>query len=75
MLEDERIDLEQTWLDGYELEPYLYLRAARLGYRIHEVPVTKVYPPKSLGQTKMKPISGWWSILRPLVYVGLGIKK
>lgn len=75
VLEDERIDLEQTWLDGYELEPYLYLRAARLGYRIHEVPVTKVYPPKSLGQTKMKPISGWWSILRPLVYVGLGIKK
>ena len=75
VLEDERIDLDQTWLDGYELEPYLYLRAARLGYRIREVPVTKVYPPKSLGQTKMKPISSWWSILRPLVYVGLGIKK
>ena len=75
VLEDDRIELDQAWLDGYELEPYLYLRAARLGYRIREVPVTKVYPPKSLGQTKMKPVSGWWSILRPLVYVGLGIKK
>ena len=40
-----------------------------------EVPVTKVYPPARLGQTKMKPIVGWWSILRPLVYVGLGLKK
>ena len=39
------------------------------------VGVGKVYPPKKLGQTKMKPFSGWWSILRPLVYMGLGIKK
>ena len=75
VLEDTRIDLDQPWLDEYELEPYLYLRAARCGYRIREVPVTKVYPPKELGQTKMKPITGWWSILRPLVYVGLGLKK
>jgi len=75
VLEDTRIDLDQPWLDEYELEPYLYLRAARCGHRIREVPVTKVYPPKELGQTKMKPITGWWSILRPLVYVGLGLKK
>jgi len=75
LLEDERIDLEQPWLDEYELEPYLYLRAARCGYRIREVPVTKVYPPRALGQTKMKPITGWWSILRPLIYVGLGLRK
>src|SRR2546430_363248 len=41
-----------------------------------EVPVTKIYPPKHLGQqTKMKPIADWWSILRPLVYVGLGLRK
>src|SRR5436305_1725275 len=47
------------------------LRAVRLGYRTAEVPVTKVYPPRHLGQTKMKPLTGWWSILRPLVYAGL----
>jgi len=75
VLEDPRIDLDQEWLGEYELEPYLYLRAIRVGHRTAEVPVTKVYPPKHLGQTKMKPISGWWSILRPLVYLGLGIKK
>jgi len=38
------------------------------------VPVTKVYPPRSLGQTKMRPLVDWWSILRPLVYGGLGIE-
>ncbi len=75
VLEDPRLDLHQDWLDEYELEPYLYIRAIRLGYRTAEVPVTKVYPPRSLGQTKMKPISGWWSMLRPLVYLGLGIRK
>jgi glycosyltransferase involved in cell wall biosynthesis len=72
---DSRLNLDQPWLDEYELEPYLYLRAIQLGYRTAEVPVTKVYPPRRLGQTKMKPISGWWSILRPLVYVGLGLKR
>ncbi len=75
VLEDPRLDLDQRWLDAYELEPYLYLRTIALGYRTAEVPVTKIYPPKQLGQTKMKPISGWWSMLRPLVYLGLGIKK
>jgi dolichol-phosphate mannosyltransferase len=75
VLLDPRLDLSQTWLRQYELEPYLYLRSIQLGYRTVEVPVTKIYPPKELGQTKMKPIAGWWSILRPLVYVGLGLRK
>ena len=72
---DPRLDLSQSWLRQYELEPYLYLRSIQLGYRTVEVPVTKIYPPKQVGQTKMKPIVGWWSILRPLVYVGFGLRK
>lgn len=75
VLADPRLNLRQSWLRAYELEPYLYLRILRLGYRTAEVPVTKVYPPRKLGQTKMKPITGWWSILRPVVYVGLGVKR
>jgi dolichol-phosphate mannosyltransferase len=75
VLADPRIRLHQTWLDEYELEPYLYLRTIQCGFRTAEVPVTKVYPPRELGQTKMTPIVGWWSILRPLVYLGLGIRK
>jgi dolichol-phosphate mannosyltransferase len=72
VLRDPRLDLGQPWLDAYALEPYLYLAAIRLGYRTVEVPVTKIYPPRELGQTKMKPVTGWWSILQPLIYAGLG---
>jgi len=75
MLRDPRLALDQPWLDEYELEVYLLYKAAKLGYGVTEVGVTKRYPPKELGQTKMKPIFGWWSILRPLFLLGLGIKK
>ncbi|HLD69947.1 MAG TPA: glycosyltransferase family 2 protein, partial [Candidatus Omnitrophota bacterium] len=75
MFEKNMIDLKQDWLDHYELEPYLFYKAIKLGFKVKEVPVTKIYPPKSEGYTKMKPFSGWWSILRPLVFLGLGIRK
>lgn len=75
ILDDPRIRLDQPWLDQYELEPYLLYQAIRLGYRFKEVPVTKIYPQKSLGYTKMKPITGWWSILRPIFLLSLGIRK
>ncbi len=71
---DVRIDINQDWLNKYELEPYIFYKAIKLGYRVKEVPVTKIYPPKELGYTKMKPFTGWWSILRPLFYLGLGLK-
>lgn len=75
IFDDERINLDQPWLDKYELEPYLMFKAIKLGYKFNEAPVTKIYPAKKLGYTKMKPITGWWSILRPLIFLGLGIKK
>jgi dolichol-phosphate mannosyltransferase len=70
-----KIDIGQSWLDHYELEPYLLYKAITLGFRFKEAPVTKIYPPKKMGYTKMRPLVGWWSILRPLVYLGLGLKK
>ena len=75
ILRDPRIDWRQEWLDRYELEPYLMLKAIRLGYRHVEVAVTKVYPPHTQGYTKMRPGIDWWSIMRPVVYLGLGLKK
>jgi len=75
IFDDERIDLEQKWLDKYELEPYILFKAIRLGYRVAETPCTKIYPPKELGYTKMRPVTGWWSILRPIFLLGLGFKK
>jgi dolichol-phosphate mannosyltransferase len=75
LLRDPRINLEQDWLDKYELEPYFFYKAITLGYKVQEVPVTKIYPARELGYTKMKPITGWWSILRPIFLLGLRIKK
>jgi dolichol-phosphate mannosyltransferase len=75
LLRDPRIDWRQDWLDRYELEPYLMLKAITLGYRHCEVPVTKIYPRRELGYTKMRPFVDWWSILRPIVYLGLGLRK
>lgn len=75
LLRDPRINWRQAWLDRYELEPYLLLMAIRLGYRHVEVPVTKIYPPHQLGYTKMRPFVDWWSIMRPVIYLGLGLKK
>ncbi len=75
LLNDERINIDQPWLNKYELEPYLLYKVLTLGFKFAEVPVTKIYPSKELGYTKMRAFTGWWSILRPLVYLGLRIKK
>jgi dolichol-phosphate mannosyltransferase len=75
LLRDRRINWRQSWLDRYELEPYLLIKAIRLGYRHLEVPVTKLYPDHQIGYTKMRPLIDWWSILRPIVYLGLGLRR
>lgn len=75
LLKDPRINLHQEWLNEYELEPYLYFKTIALGYKTTEVPCTKIYPPKKIGYTKMKPFIGWWSILRPLFLLKFGFKS
>jgi glycosyltransferase involved in cell wall biosynthesis len=75
LLRDQRIAWRQKWLDAYELEPYMLYKAIKLGYRHTEVPVTKIYPPRRLGYSKIKPLTGWWSMLRPVVYLALGFKN
>jgi dolichol-phosphate mannosyltransferase len=66
ILEDPRINLDQRWLESYGLEVYLLWKVLKLGYRHTEVPCTKIYPPKALG---------WWSILRPIFLLGLGLRR
>lgn len=75
ILRDARIDWQQAWLDQYELEQYLHFKVVRLGYRRLEVPVTKQYPATRRGYTKVKPISGWWSMIKPLVYLACRIRR
>lgn len=78
LFDDPRINLWQDWLDGVELEYYLYVQAVRLGYRVGEVPVSKTYPTVKMKNyrtyTKAKP----WELfknLKPIFHLTLGLKS
>lgn len=73
LLDDPRVRLEQDWLDRYELEPYLLFQAVRCRYRVREAPVTVRY--HSRGTTKMRWLQDGWRIVRPLVFLRLGIRQ
>ena len=76
VLDDERIDLDQTWLDHYELEVYLLMKLLKLDdFKTTERPATKIYPKKKLGRTKMRPVTDWWRMLRPVFLLGTGLRK
>ena len=70
----DKINLAQDWLNHYELEPYLLYKAVSLGFKVKEAAVTKSYFIKE-GYTKMVPVLDWWRILRPVIFLKLGIKK
>lgn len=76
LFDDKRINLWQDWLDRYELEPYLLFKALRLRHKVVEVPVTIEYPETDgISYTKMRAITDWWKIFRPVFFLGLGIKR
>lgn len=73
---DKHINIWENWLDGYELEYYVHYKVLTLGYRIKEVPVTKTYPFKHKGgYSKIAPFRDWWHIVRPLIYLKLGVRE
>jgi len=69
------VDLSQTWLDRYEMEYYIVYKAVKLGYRTMDVPVAMTYPPEKKNYSKIPAITGWWSMIRPWIYLSLGIRK
>ena len=77
LLNDPRINVWQEWLDRYELEMYIHYKVLSLGYKVKEVPVTKSYKHFSKGASysHIRPLIDWWSIIRPIVYLALGIRK
>ena len=75
LLDDPRIDIDQEWLDHYELEYYIHYKAMTLGFRTSEVPVSKTYPPQRRSYSKIRPFRDWWSIIRPTVLLRLGLRR
>ncbi len=68
-----QIDLWQDWLDTYELETYLFYQVVRRGFKVTEAPMKVIYHDR--GTTKMRPFLDWWRVLRPMIYLPLGIRK
>ncbi len=75
LFDDSRINIWQEWLDKYEYEYYVHWKVYTYAYKVKEVPVTKTYPAdKSVKYSKISPITGWWQMLRPFVFLTLRLK-
>jgi dolichol-phosphate mannosyltransferase len=77
LFKDPRINIWQDWLDKYEWETYLHYKALKLGYRFKEVPVSKIYPynRRKIKYSHIRPFIDWWSILNPLLFLSLKLKR
>jgi dolichol-phosphate mannosyltransferase len=84
ILENSAIDLNQDWLNTYGLETYLYYSVTKNHkYKYLEVPVSKIYPENKKNilnkngesYSHIRPFLDWWHILKPIIYLTLGIKK
>ncbi|HEY9225784.1 MAG TPA: glycosyltransferase family 2 protein [Gemmatimonadaceae bacterium] len=72
LLTDPRVQPLRDVFMRYELHYYLAIRAARLGFRVTETPVTRRYPKTGKTPTKISPIKGNLLILRTLAAAALG---
>ena len=67
LLLDPRVQPFRDVFTRYELHYYLAVRAARLGYRVRELPVTRAYPRTGKTPTKITPVRGELLVLRTLL--------
>lgn len=72
LLTDSRILPFRDIFSQYELHYYLAIRAARLGFRVKEVPVKRAYPSKGPVPTKISPLKGNALIIKTLIKACLG---
>ncbi len=65
-LADSRVDPFRPVFDGYALLFYLTVRAGQLGYRVCEIPVTRIYPATGRTPTKISGLRGRAAMLLEL---------
>lgn len=71
-LADPRVAAFRDVFPGYELHYYLAIRAARLGFKVQEIPVARRYPAHGPTPTKISPVRGNLRVLRCLFAACLG---
>ena len=74
ILRDPQINMDQEWLNSYELEPYVLYKAIRRGYKVRDFPCTVRYHARE-GYTKMRGIRDWWRLFRPAILLRAGVKR
>jgi dolichol-phosphate mannosyltransferase len=72
LLLDPRVAPFRAEFARYELHYYLAIRAARLGFDVRELPVTRAYPATGKVPTKISKVRGNLLVLRTLVNACLG---
>lgn len=77
LVRDPAIDLSQDWLSRYELEYYLHYKVVvAKKYRVVEVPITMQYHLLArTRQSHIRPLTGWWSMMRPFLLLATRLKK
>jgi hypothetical protein len=71
-LTDPRVQPFRDVFQAYELHYYLAIRAARLGFKVAETPVTRRYPARGPTPTKIRGFRGNAAILRTLAAAVIG---
>jgi dolichol-phosphate mannosyltransferase len=73
VLDDPAIDLDQDWLDGYALEPYLLYKVLRR-HRVVEVPVTVRFhgPPTTSIPDRIRE---WLRLIAPVVLLAAHLRR
>jgi hypothetical protein len=72
LLTDPRVDLFRDVFRAYELHYYLAIKAARLGFRVCEIPVTREYPDHGKVPSKISPLRGNLRVLTTLIATCMG---
>lgn len=72
LLMDQRVAPFRPCFDRYQLHYHLAIESARLGFRVKEVPVSRVYPASGKTPTKIKGFGGLFAVLRQLFDVCTG---
>jgi len=67
-----RFDWRAAWLRTYGFEYYLYAKVLQSrDVRWREVPITMRYPPAGQRYSKIRPVTGWYDMLKPWVVARL----
>jgi len=76
ILRDPRLNWAQDWLGhSYEIEFYVHYKASALGYKVKEVPVSKIYRRASNGSYSKVRLKDWFTNLKPLFWLRFGIRN